>query len=409
MRWLALVCASATGCLDVGEPEINDIVFADLSAEDFALGNHFSTRHDGTGVVPDAPAGGIYTSQVFDAGNPATTWLTLQWVPSDAYGLPLPDGNSADNGYSRGNVDMSDSALVIHCEGSVADSSAAQLEVAALAGSVVELDQGVLGEGCSMTGGDYFGVLVDDGSPLDFGDSDYTWAMWVRTSTDCDGNDVFMGIDQDVGATTGSHQWLGCAIGSDAVGPACGATLTGALAGAHRTVQSEGGGELCSNTAINDNQWHHLAITKSGHPDYTLRAYVDGREEDSTTGVYTAAMDYSGARLMFGRFPESGFETQGPARSDEIAVWRRALTDDELDAVVLRGGTDVRISVRSCAEPRCDDADFGPAIRDPGAGQPPDAIELEVPPNRYFQYRIELDNELDGLLPRFESVTVTAQ
>lgn len=383
-------------------------MFTDETEKDFALGNHFLTRYDGDGVIPEQ-SGGTFTSQVFDGGADDTSWLSIEWLPSDAYGLPLPDGGAVDAGYPRGNVDMRDSVLLIHCAGSVDDTSPSALPVAALGGNSVNIEEGVLAEGCSVVPGDHFGVTVDDGSPLDSGTGDYTWALWVRTSTSCDGNDVFMGIDQDVGATTGAHQWLGCAVGSDNIDPACGATVTGAIAGAQLSDQGEGGGELCGNTAINDNSWHHLAITKSGHPDYTLRAYVDGVEEAMTAGSYTAAMDYDGAQLMFGRFPEAGLEVDGPTRVDEIAVWRRALTELEVMSLVLRGGAHIRVSARSCDDERCDGEAFSEPLVDPGAGGPPGEVAITVPPNRYFQYRLEYEIEMPGLAPRVESVTVRAR
>lgn len=94
---------------------------------------------------------------------------------------------------------------------------------------------------------------------------------------------------------------------------------------------------IASDSAISDNEWHHVAGTRKGD---TIKLYVDGVAEaemggaDFDVGTSEAPLHINGHldRWLVGVF-------------DEIVLVRRALTDPEVEALAENGIADVFLSV----------------------------------------------------------------
>ena len=98
--------------------------------------------------------------------------------------------------------------------------------------------------------------------------------------------------------------------------------------------------------------------------------------------------------LGIGAFSGGSFQAEGDF--DEVAIWRRALTDAEILGIYRRSALSVGLRVRVCRERDCSDAPrfVGPGggdapFTDPdGALAPPGELALTVPRGRYVQYEV---------------------
>ncbi len=90
----------------------------------------------------------------------------------------------------------------------------------------------------------------------------------------------------------------------------------------------------------NLNQWYHLAIRRQGN---TFTAFVNGLPSSSV--INTAAIPNSNAPLTIGQAENIGFMN---GRLDEIAIYNRALTQEELKAIYDAGsaGKCINLSIR---------------------------------------------------------------
>ena len=374
---------------------------------------------------------GVFTSRVFDAQVEAD-WRTLQWLPVAPYGRRLPSDGGTEV-YAFDAADMADNVLLMRFDGGDLSEGTAVADA-----SEVGSDGTVVGSGLSLGSGPFGAAVVDDGSShvtipvgleppsaLSFGTSDFTFALWVRTTSSCAGNSVaanqvYMGIEDSGPDRT--FLWLGC-IRPQAGACSGNAPGAGGFAGAilrSRHDDDDGAG-LCGTTDIVDGQWHHLVVTKTGHPAAQVTLYLDGTDESSDSVSFLEPLSFAqNTEFVIGAL--TGGVYSATASYDEVAVWRRALSAEEVAALYRRGALRLELQVRVCDEPGCADAPafVGPhadaAARYVDDGASPigsNPVQLgPLPAGRYFQYRarFEADGELveTALGPALRSVTVEA-
>jgi hypothetical protein len=366
-------------------------------------------------ALPANAQQGSFTSRVFDAGATAA-WQTVEWQPDGPYGKPLPDGGAAEVGYLEGGVDMAANVLLMHLDGDdelvwtdgtdVLDSSGAESHGVVVAqNDTVPLVPGVFGTAIDDPWGARISIPTANAPALAFGEDDFTWALWARMNASCTTNHVYMGVDDSEGPIDQyAHLWLGCTDDDWAV---CPGTVTNPRAGGTlRSIHQDqlDGGGYCSASAIDDDEWHHLAMVKQGHANSTLRLYVDGVLEYSGPASFAQPIEYpNDPDFGLGGFSRGTYPAEGVF--DEAAIWRRALGPDEVAALHRRGVTSLRVAVRVCSEAECaDEPPFGPLLSDPPHATGPGlSIPLvELPAGRYVQYRLELG----GDEPALRSVTI---
>jgi hypothetical protein len=92
---------------------------------------------------------------------------------------------------------------------------------------------------------------------------------------------------------------------------------------------------------------------------------------------------------------------------DEVAVYDRVLSGPEIEARYKRGVLKLRAQARSDD----DDAAWGDFVGPDGTNATfftdPSEIALNVPDNRYFQYKLFLDSEDDAISPMLDSVSIS--
>ena len=406
-----LQCSVAVGCPG-GLVCINDVCeesgggaepgafdFVDDRAEDFVLGTMSGTKASGDALLlEEGVADGTFISRVFDAQSTAAAWKMFEFIPMAPYGIGLRDEGGLEDGYASGNIDMTDNILLLHCDGSIDDTSSVKhvVKVGGVGGTPQFLD-GVIGQSCRVDSPFDLSVPVGTGGPLNFGTSDYTWVAWVRTIASCAGNQVVIGADAQQ-APGGAHVWMGCAQGSN---QNCADLEGGFFSGVHSSVHGTDGLAFCGSTVINDGNWHHIALVKRGHGKVMVAAYVDGVLEDVAEDSFEQPISFPEGNVFgIGRYPDDGFDPDDSTEVDELALWRRALTAAEIRAIYERGAFGVSLRVAVCTSPNCEGPftnevnDSQSDIKDVGLGTIPPAFELDIPLGRYFRYRVRMTNPL---------------
>lgn len=392
---------------------------------EFGAGTFLGTGLDQTNSVTllDGDAGEL-VSRVFDAGAPAT-WTTLGWSPRGPYGKALPDGGATES-YAEDSADMTANVLLLHLDGmlavlprdELADSSG--LGYAAKPSELpIPFTTGRFDQAIEDTPDTYAFVHTATSPELWFGKDDFTWSLWVKTTENCDGNKVHLGVDD--GSADTPHLWLGC---TDSTEIGCPAGETGGRIGGTYKSNHESGDTafLCGTTRINDGSWHHLAVVKQGFPDVKVKLHVDGKEEAAGATTWAQPIEYfTDPEFAVGAFSAGTYQAQGAF--DEVAIWRRALSAPEIAAVFHRGALRLSFQVRGCASPDCaDNPPFVGPGGDPGrayvAPQGPGGWEQVVldavsqdgsQVARYLQYRASFESDALPAAPRLVAVEITGQ
>jgi hypothetical protein len=422
--------AGAGGSGGEGGVPINEISFTDDElAGEFGEGTFASTAWTGDRVALEpGTSSGEFQSRIFDAGSAQAVWQRLAWTPVAPYGKPLLDGGIKETGYAEGGIDMSGNVLLLHFEGTgslangqttpdasgLGNDAIADVEV----GGELLFTEGRFGQGIDDDPDTYLYVDLSDPQKaphFQFGTEDFTWALWMKSGSNCATNNrVFLGVEDD--GFDRVHLWLGC---TDPLNNgSCGQGENGGRAGG--TFRSRhgaaDGGSLCGESQINDDNWHHLAVVKAGHPDALLSLYVDGELEDTNDVTFIEALDFfDGPELAIGAFSNGTYTTSG--NFDEVAIWRRALSAGEIRALHRRGAFRLAFQVRSCADAGCTLASMfaGPGqdsaawfVDPPAASAAGTEMPLGGLAAQFLQYRVMFESDLQDESPGLRAVTVTA-
>ena len=437
-RLLIVVTAlivSAAGCGEVveGDDPIPGDRITDDSFDSFAAGTFLETEWAGDHVQLAADRlSGEYLSRIIDAGGDGVRLAALSWLTREPHGKPLPGDGGRESGYNAGNIDMSDNVLLLRLDeraamgdGQIlADASGRGNDaIVASAGDVLRPETGLFDGALNDSVTTHAFIDLEQTRDLDFGTGDLTWALWSRSTQDCTGNKVYIG-GEDSNADV--HLWLGCAD-SEALS-FCNVRpgeTGGRAAGFFRASQdraNNNGTGFCGTSRINDGQWHHLALVKSGHaPTATLTLYVDGEIEMTIDDVIfdrELTLD-NRPSFTFGNFNDGTAQYQAAASFDEIAIWRRALSGDEIAALHRRGALRLRFQVRVCSDPSCatpssflgpdldSNAFFIDRVGPQSGGELGSAVDDLS--GRYFQYRALFDSDIPGASAFLDAVTLTVQ
>lgn len=403
-----------------------EIVFTDDELEgEFGEGTFVDTVWSGDDVrLQPGQVAGQFVSRVFDAQGPDAAWQTIAWTPGAPYGKPLPAGEAAESGYVQDGIDMSGNVLLLRFDergmlpsgAVVADLSGHGNAAEVVAPSGLPTSEGKLGRAVVDGADTYLRVAMSD--DLQLGTEDFTWAMWAKTTSDCAGpdvssNQVYLGTEDE--GVDRAHVWFGCVR---PLSSSCASATGGGFAGGtFRAVHDADDGGFCGTTDITDGQWHHMAVVKSGHPDSTLLLYVDGQLEASVDTTFAAPIEFfDDPEVAIGAFSNGSF--QAAVSLDELAIWRRALSEEEIGALHRRGAHRLRLEVRACDDAACVGEAFeGPggaseAFEDPADGlSPPGPQPLgTMPIGRWFQYSVSFQSDAAVSIasPGLREVTVSA-
>lgn len=351
----------------------------------------------GLRLVVDADVG-VFLSRPF-AARPGLRWRTLRWRPHLPYGRPLPDAGEVEAAFTGGAADMRDNVLLLHLDVGLGDGEA--LRDASPWGTQGTVN-GALGAAPGLFGGagrlgraDHL-ALPSDQPAFDPGEGDFTWALFVRSEPCAGRNNVWMGGENVEGRV---HLWLGCQIGAPCEGEGTGPG--GVVRDAEGTLV-----DLCGAAALDDGAWHHLALVKQGHRPGRVDYVLDGEVVAGREGVeWAGGFGLDGTRpFTIGGFPTGSYDAAGDV--DEVAMWHRALSTEELRAMAARGLAAARVEVRTCADAAC--AEGGAFVALDGGDDGPGWLGAALPePAPFVQYRVALSRHA-GPSPVVWAVELTA-
>ncbi len=379
-------------------------LFVDDEQAEFNAGSHSQTQYDTgntwlelTGAGQTAGTG-TFTSRIFDAGGTAV-WSAFDWVPVRPTGKELPNDGATESGYAAGNVAMTNNQFLYHLNqnsgatsftdnsgnGRTATCAGGQCPTAGVAGNqgnAVTFD----GTNDRLTSPVNLATYLGGTSSL---------SVWIKTTQT--GNATFWEAPGITGVESNGN-------GND--------IFWGWISNTGRIGFNVGdGGGLLSANPINNNQWHHVLMTRNATTG-AIALYVDGVAQTGTsdTGAKTTAFTTIGMVDDTGGTP-----TFYAGSMDELAVWNRVLSPTEAADIYRRGALNLTFQVRSCDDAACAGESFmGPD----GTGStvyseianatlnPPATTVTNVANNRYMQYRAVLTTLNASLSPEVTKVSL---
>lgn len=406
---------------DNGEGPVEVVVFTDDAwAGEFAEGTVQGLQWVNNALrLEDGLAEGVSQSRIFDA-SATVSWATLEWTPRAPYGKPLPDAGTSESGYVRGNAQMDFNILLLHLDDIESDVGGLVVADASGAGhdgffaGVPQFDDvadGVFGRAMRT-----YGVVDSPGTDshvrlpvqtLAPGDKDFTWSLWFRDSSFAPNGSILMSMDSPSDMVGTPSVWIACEV--------CAA---GELGVGFAVLQPNAVGPYeCTAAEVDDGQWHHVALVKSGHEAASISLYLDGEQVSETEFDYNTAMDPLGdVEFTLGGSSDASFA--GQTDLDEVAIWVRAFSAGEVRDLYLRGAAQLGFRVRGCEASDCSDEPpfVGPggdptrAFSDPrDALMPGSVLGLDDIEGRYVQYEVRLQTTVGAESPALESVTLRGE
>ncbi|MCA9485442.1 MAG: LamG domain-containing protein, partial [Nanoarchaeota archaeon] len=341
-------------------------VFQDSSSGEFNLGTYSNTEWNGSAVVlSSGQSSGTYYSDVFETSSPAV-WNNLSWVAGEFGELP----DNAQGSLMSGNI------LLMHLNegsGTISDSSGEGND-----GTYNGVLYGQSGKLNDAIGFDGNNDLIS--TPVDLsGLAEFTISAWYYRDSSGDRFDIAQSDDNNQDRIKLIRHNAGDVFGVIQAGSS-----------ASYATFSEG-----------TTGWKHIVMVfdgSGGSNAERLKMYSNGVEQSlSFTGtIPSVAPDFEND-LKIGY--DDGSDTYGKGRIDEVAVWDRSLSAEEVLELYTRSILSLDVNARSCD----DDACSGESWDDIGDVSPQD---LSLGNNAYFQYGFSYSTEDSSYTPWVSSVSV---
>lgn len=383
--------------------------FIDDTQGEYDAGIYTNTLWIGDAISLVSAPSGTYTSRVFNAGTQAP-WTTLSWSPRAPYTKPLPNNGQSEAGYATANANMTSNAALWHLNegsGQVMDSSGNGRNSTVQSG-IAYGASGVHGGALTFNGSSYVDFpSVFPYSPHAADMNELTVELWMRSSVNP--------------ASAGVMAWEGW--GGTFVLQVNSAGEIGFVVKLTRSSCTHYDGSWIginsAGSSYTNGQWHHVA-GRYHRTENTIQLYVDGvlkgtaslnasecLSDPPTTHppILGAASQYPNNRVNF-----------YTGDLDEVALYSRALSADEIRERYERGSRNIRVQVRSCNDPSCGGVSFvGPSgatgdyYNEEGNTTllPPNLSLTNHPSGRYFQYQTTLSAQTTPLAPALLRVTVS--
>ncbi len=364
---------------------------------DFNAGTYTNTEffNGALRINADAAGSGNYTSKVIDAIS-TVDWQRVYWFENNfcsQCALQNFSRNESSMFYYDSGVDMDETIVLYHLDESAADSLATNEDFYDAGGNF--LHGNVTGTGLTFNnnGGVFAGAIDFDNTEgginvgyFDFSAlSDITMSAWFKTSVTSgtrrlwtkDRNGVQGNFIQFFIGTTSYFNVYDTSIGG------------------WQQVSYDA-------SAFLDGNWHNRVdvIDSVNNKIYT---YYDGVQV-GTDAFNAATLDDSDNELLALGI-DSALVTQSWEGSiDEAAVWARAFTAQEVQALYNRSAAHFNVSVkaRSCNDVNC----AGESFTDFGVGTAPMDIST-LPDNQFIQFQFNLSSNQSGYSPKITYVNLT--
>jgi archaellum component FlaC len=379
-------------------------VFNTTDQDSFDTGNYSSTFYNATSTAVELNTTdnltGNYTSKIFDAGG-SSNWTNISWVSSAIGELPADARNEiGNNDWGSGGINMTGNVLYyrFNNDTSVGENSTHVYDYSGEENNGTwtnggqSNETGKLGKHSGTFDGDddYIELgTIATGEPLQLADTQFTIMAWVK-QYDNDGAQRI--IDKSDGGSA-ANGWT-FYIDDSAVENDLGIAVDG---------------NICYTPAnqYTDATWTFVAVIANGSE------YIFYSNLNRITGCTFAAGSYAeppnaatNARV--------GSWNHATAREfngnlDELAVWNRSLSADEISNIYKRGVTRLNLTARTCDDSGCVGETFVD-INDSlveSLNTTQDLVSYGFDENRYFQYQFEYETENENLTSQLYNVTIS--
>ncbi|MEK7122638.1 MAG: LamG-like jellyroll fold domain-containing protein [Patescibacteria group bacterium] len=404
--------SAATGCAIScfsGDEAQVATQFIDDTQSEFDRGVYVNTLWNGTALALSSAPSGTYTSAVFDARTSAP-WTALAWTPLAPFGKPLPNSGQSEVGYAQANASMASNGALWHLNeqsGVIADSSGNSRNSTVQSG-ITYGTQGVYGTALTFNGAAYADFpSVFPHSPHAADITEFTVELWMRSTVNP--------------ASAGVMVWEGWG-GTFVVQVNAAGEISFVVKQTRYNCGDYNGAWIGINTSpatYTNGQWHHVAA-RYHRAENIIQLYIDGVLKNSATlnaseclsdpptdhpPILGAASQYPSNRVNF-----------YTGDLDEVALYSRAFSADEIRERYERGSRAVQVHVRTCDDSACSGESFvGPdgttgdyyGEQDSVAPTTPNFLLTNLGENRYFQYRATFTAPTNPLAPSLQSITVT--
>ena len=370
----------------------------DVTVNDFNTGGYLNTQYNNAISAIDlnsagkSAGSGSYTSGIKD-GITNTRWDTLQLAPTAPYGKQLPDNQQTETGYVAGNANMSGNVLLMHLNeqnGAIQDNSG--LGNNGVGNNIAYNNPGKFNSSIGFNGSSS-AINVPNSSSLNPTNA-ITMEAWVKWNVNPSTGQPWANIINKNGDDgyqiqhTSTNSFFETAIKTNV----------------KRTY-------IQSTTQAVAGNWYHVVGTWDNTSNL-LKLYVNGNLE--RTGSLTGSIISSAQNVGIGK--RSWNDRYFNGSIDEAAIYNRSLSPNEIKDHYLRGALKLGIKVRSCALADCSGSDFiGPNgnnseySESSNTSLSPSSYTLQnIANNRYFQYKVDLQNSQTSFSPSFANVNINA-
>ncbi|MBI2542374.1 PGF-pre-PGF domain-containing protein [Candidatus Woesearchaeota archaeon] len=336
---------------------------------------------------------GVFLSDIINVGPVHRNFTLVSWGENISYDVEIGrapnDGNNAS--YFDGFINTSGLVLLMHFNNETGENDSLVKDYSRDINSIAnETNNGTCsGTTCpiynfsdkkfgkssmSFDGTDDY-ITVSNSSIFDFNDNDFTielWAKWKNTT----GNQII--IEKFTGSTgpgwsfyklSNLLEFYGCSNS--------------------RCIRT-------STTILNTNVWYHIVVTRLGS---TFAIYRDGI--NIGTSINANALTNSTTPLLIGTRNTNSLFFNGSI--DEVAIWNRSLSSDEIRNLYQRNVLKLNLSVRSCDDSACSGENFSEVLGNSSGTR----LNVSITPNNpYFQYKATLSTSYFNFTPSLYNVTI---
>ncbi len=366
-------------------------LFTDINSGDFSQGNFYRTFYNSSGFIQlnisQGFSYGNFSSRIFNAGG-NSTWQNISWFTELCYGCELPNGSALEQGEFLRPANMTGNVLLAHfneLSGNVTDYSiynnSGIIKTSGI-GAFEGPEYGSIGKFNKSfdfeTGVGSNGEFVNFSRPsqYNFGNQ-LTLEAWVNPESFVTTPTI---IDKDYASSFSLY-------------------YTSAPSQRLRVnlVTSSGSDQVTGALQHVSGAWYHVVFT---YNSTTMQLYTNGIA-DGIRVLHTGNVVNNNKDLIVGSGWEGNLPNNYPFDGliDEVAIYNRSLSAQEIREHYLRGALRLNLSVRSCDDASCADETFTQL-----EGASPNT--LNVVGNQYFQYKADFTTENVSYSPELFNTSI---
>lgn len=365
-------------------------IFEENDSSDFSQGSFFRTFYNASNSVhflqlniSQGFSAGNYSSRIYDAGIDST-WNNISWTSELCYGCELVGNALIETGDFVRPLNMSGNTLLLHMNEN--------------SGNITDYSPYNTTGRVSLFEGTEYGSIGRFNTSIDFENGIGSNGEYINFSTPAQMNSLGNQITLESWIMAESFPSdptiidKGTSLLSFFVSSGASNFLTFIL-----DTSSGGATTYTADTDMNTGQWYHVVATYNGSQ---VRLYLNGQLDDTpvarTGNVSTNNLDLIVGSGWSGTNPNS-FPFDGLI--DEVAIYNRSLSAQEIQDRYARGALKLNLSARTCNDSVCVGESF---TRINGTSHQ----NLNLISNRYFQYKFDFSTEDTTITPKLYNATI---